>query len=77
MEEKQSQKKKQLNSYVKYSSLTTQMAIIIIAGVFSGDFLDDYHQTKTPIYTITLSLISIFLALYYILNKIINHNEKK
>ena len=77
MEEKQSQKKKQLNSYVKYSSLTTQMVIIIITGVFSGDFLDDYYHSKTPIYTIILSLLSIFLALYYILKKIINYNEKK
>jgi F0F1-type ATP synthase assembly protein I len=77
MGEKQSKKKKQLNSYLKYSSSMTQMAIIIIAGVFSGDFLDDYYNSKTPIYTITLSLLSIFLALYYILKKIINHNEKK
>ena len=70
-------KKKQLNSYIKYTSLTTQMAVIIAAGAFFGDYLDKKHTLDIPIYTIALSLLSIFLALYYVLKKIINHNEKK
>jgi ATP synthase protein I len=70
-------KKKQLNSYIKYSSLTTQMAVIIAAGTFFGDYLDKKDTSDIPIYTIILSLLSIFLALYYVLKKIINHNEKK
>ena len=54
------------------------MAVIIAAGTFFGDYLDG--QAKNPnskIYTIIFSLISIFLALYYVLKKIINQNEKK
>jgi len=70
-------KKKQLNSYIRYSSLTTQMAVIIAAGAFFGDYLDDLYNTDSKIYTIIFSLSSIFLALYYVLKKIINHNEKK
>ena len=70
-------KKKQLNPYIKYSSLTTQMAAIIAAGAFFGDYLDKKNTSEIPIYTIVLSLLSIFLALYYVLKKIINHNEKK
>jgi F0F1-type ATP synthase assembly protein I len=70
-------KKKQLNSYIKYSSLTTQMAVIIAAGTFFGDYLDKKDTSDIPIYTIILSLLSIFLALYYVLKKVINHNEKK
>ena len=70
-------KKKQLNSYVKYSSLTTQMAVIIAAGAFFGDYLDDLYNTDSKVYTIIFSLSSIFLALYYVLKKIINQNEKK
>tara|TARA_B110000014_G_C20018377_1_gene528263 strand:- start:341 stop:502 length:162 start_codon:yes stop_codon:yes gene_type:complete len=53
------------------------MAVIIAAGTFFGDFLDKVNKSDTPIYTIILSLISIFLALYYVLKKIINQNEKK
>ena len=70
-------KKKQLNPYIKYSSLTTQMVVIIAAGTFFGDYLDEKNTSDTPIYTITLSLLSIFLALYYVLKKILQHNEKK
>jgi ATP synthase protein I len=70
-------KKKQLNSYIKYSSLTTQMAVIIAAGTFFGDYLDKKDTSDIPIYTIILYLLSIFLALYYVLKKVINHNEKK
>ena len=77
MQEKQGKKKKQLNSYIKYSSLITQMATIIVAGTFFGDYLDKKYTSDTPIYIIVFSLLSIFLALYYVLKKIIQHNEKK
>ncbi len=77
MSKKQNPKKKQLNPYIKYSSLTTQMAVIIATGAFFGDYLDKKTTSDIPIYTIILSLLSIFLALYYVLKKIINHNEKK
>ena len=70
-------KKKQLNSYIKYTSLTTQMAVIIVVGTFFGAELDKANKSDTPIYTIIFSLISIFLALYYVFKKTINHNEKK
>jgi len=53
------------------------MAVIIVAGTFFGDYLDKKYTSDTPIYTIILSLLSIFLALYYVLKKIINQNEKK
>ena len=53
------------------------MAVIIAAGAFFGDYLDESNKSESPIYTIIFSLISIFLALYYVLKKIINQNEKK
>ena len=70
-------KKKQLNSYIKYSSLMTQMTVIIAAGAFFGKYLDKVNNPNSKIYTIIFSLASIFLALYYVLKKIINQNEKK
>ena len=53
------------------------MAAIIAAGTFFGDYLDKINNPTSKVYTITLSLISIFLALYYVIKKIINQNEKK
>jgi F0F1-type ATP synthase assembly protein I len=75
--ENQRKKKKQLNTYIKYSGIASQMAGIIIAGTLFGDYLDSYSKTKTPIYTIIFALSSIFLSLYYVLKKITNQNEKK
>jgi len=77
MQEKKSKKKKQLNSYIKYSSLTIQMTVIIIVGTFFGDYLDEKNHSETPIYTIIFSLLSIFLALHYVVKNIIKQNEKK
>ena len=77
MQENQKKKKSQLNSYVRYSSLTFQMAFIILAGTFFGDFLDTATQSESLIYTIIFSLSSIFLALYYVFKKVISNNEKK
>ena len=61
------QKQKQLKAYLKYSSLTTQMAVIIFVGSFFGDYLDKTINLTQPIFTIVFSLSSIFLALYYVL----------
>ena len=76
MQGNQKKKKNQLNSYVKYSSLTFQMAAIIAAGAFSGDYLDKATKSDSLIYTIIFSLSSIFLALYYVFKKSTNNNEK-
>jgi uncharacterized membrane protein YfcA len=51
------------------------MAAIIVAGMYFGNYLDD--ESGSRIYTIIFSLISIFLALYYVFKKTTNQNEKK
>lgn len=65
----QSKKKKQLNSYIKYSSLGIQMTAIIIAGFLGGEYLDERFQSTTSKYTIIFSLLSIFTSFYYIVKK--------
>ena len=45
------------------------MAVIIAAGVFLGDYFDKQNDSETVFYTITLSILSFFLALYYALKK--------
>ena len=72
MSENQKKKKNQLNPYIKYSSLTLQMAVIILAGTFFGDFLDSKNNFNLPIFTIIFSLLSIAFSLYFVFNKITN-----
>ena len=76
MWEKQNKKKKQLNSYIQYSSLTIQMAVIIFAGTFFGNYLDEKTQSE-HLYSVIFSLTAVFLAVYFVFKKIINSNAKK
>lgn len=62
---KPSSPKKQLNSYAKYSIMGFQMGAIIFLGMFGGIKLDEWLGLKFPIFTIVLSLLSVFAAIYF------------
>jgi ATP synthase protein I len=63
--------KKQLNNYAKYSGMAVQMAAIIVGGVLGGIQLDKWLKLKFPIFTLVLTLLSVFLAMYYFIKDII------
>jgi Putative F0F1-ATPase subunit Ca2+/Mg2+ transporter len=76
MPQPKKQPPKPLNDYAKYSGLAVQMAVIIGGGCYGGYKLDAYfNNTKTPIYTIILSLVSIVLAMYVVLKDFIKPKE--
>lgn len=62
---------KNLNDYSRYSGLVFQMAIIIGAGTFGGRKLDTSLALNFPVFTVTLSLLSIGVALYIVLKDFI------
>lgn len=57
--------KRSLNNYARYSSITIQMVVIIILGVFGGYKLDVWLNTQ-PVLTVILSLASVFIAIYLV-----------
>lgn len=63
--------KKSLNNYVKYSGMGIQMAAIIVGGVLGGIQLDKWLQLKFPVFTLVLTLFSVFLAIYYFIKDIL------
>jgi len=63
--------KKQLNNYAKYSGMAVQMAAIIVGGVLGGIQLDKWLALKFPVFTLVLTLLSVFLAMYYFIKDII------
>jgi F0F1-type ATP synthase assembly protein I len=67
--EKQTQKK--TNNYIKYSGIATQMIVVIVAGVFGGRKLDELVKWEFPVFTVCLSLFSVFLAMYLALKDFI------
>ena len=65
-------RKEGLNNYIKYSTLAFEMGAIIGLGTWAGVSLDGYFSLKTPIFTIILSLFSVFGSLYFVIKKVQN-----
>jgi Putative F0F1-ATPase subunit Ca2+/Mg2+ transporter len=65
-QQKQDSPKKQLSSGAKYLSMATYMAVIITLGTLGGRWLDgQFPITNIPIFTLILSLLSVFTAIWY------------
>jgi hypothetical protein len=63
------------NPFVKYSNMAIQMAVIIGLGCWGGFKLDKIYPNKHHLWTIVLSLFSIFAALYLVLKDFIKPKE--
>lgn len=59
-------------SYVQYSGLGFQMIGIIGIFTFAGIKLDENQGLKTPIYTASLSLLGVLIALYTVIKSLKN-----
>jgi len=53
-----------LTNYAKYTSLGVQMIVIILVTVWGGIKLDKLFGLETPVFTIILSLLGVFAAIY-------------
>ena len=63
-------KKKEVNNFAKYSSISFQMLATIGVFAFIGYKLDQYKQTKTPIFTAIFSLIGVVISLYQVVKQL-------
>ena len=64
------------NVYLKYSGMAFQMGIIILIGALLGQKLDAYFHSPKPWFTVALSLLAIFAALYTTLKDLLAPNKK-
>lgn len=62
--------KKNLDQYARYSSMAFQMLVIILAGVFGGFKIDQWLHTR-PVFTVILSLIAVFLSIYFMVKDLL------
>jgi hypothetical protein len=53
-----------LRDIAKYTGLAFQMGFIILLGTLAGKYLDRHFQLQKPVFTLILSLVSVFAALY-------------
>ncbi|MBC5862000.1 AtpZ/AtpI family protein [Flavobacterium sp. F-328] len=73
-------KKKAENNakWLVFLAIPFQMGTIIFAFTYLGIWLDDnYSQADSSVYTIVLSLISVFIALYNVIRQVKNLNNSK
>ncbi len=63
---------KQLSAYAKYSGMVVQMAVIIGAGTYGGILLDEKYKKEFPLFTLILSLLSVFISLYVVIKQVMN-----
>jgi len=68
-------KKNQHNKYLGFVNIAFQMGISIAVGVFVGIWLDEKFPNKYSAYTISLSLLGVFVALYQVYRAVKNLNE--
>ena len=66
--------KKYFSAYAKYSAMGFQMFAIIAVFAFIGYKIDQYQNSKTPLWTAFLSLAGVFCALYLVIRSIKNLN---
>ena len=57
--------KQPLNSFVRYSSIAFQMGVTVFAGAYGGVKLDEYFQLGFPIFTLSLTIFSVGVAMYF------------
>ena len=53
-----------LTDFAKYSGLGVQMIVIILVTVWGGIKLDKLFGLETPVFTVILSLLGVFAAIY-------------
>jgi F0F1-type ATP synthase assembly protein I len=77
MEEQQNQKQpnkplnKGVQNFARYSGIAFQMIGIILLTTFGGIKLDKLTGWETPVFTIILSLLGVFAAIYLTIREFI------
>lgn len=68
--------KKDSTKWIVLMNIPFQMGIIIFAFTYVGMRLDERYGMTNSIFTICLSLFSVFLALYNVIRQVKNLNKK-
>ncbi|WMJ72507.1 AtpZ/AtpI family protein [Cytophagaceae bacterium ABcell3] len=70
---RQSQKKRPLEAYIKYSGLAMQMIMLMLIAVWAGSKLDAYFEVKNRLFTIFLLLFSVIGSVYLVIKSLLNN----
>ena len=70
-------KKKQPNKWIALINIPIQMGFLIFAFSYLGQWLDIKYQNKSELFTKSITLLGVFLALYNVIRQVneLNKNE--
>ena len=74
MEDHKQPEKNSPNKWVVFMNIPFQMGIIIFAFTYLGMWLDEKY-TDSSVFTIVLSLLSVFIALFNVIRQVKNINK--
>lgn len=77
MDSKKNGSKGKLDTWIKFSNIGLQMAIIIGLMAYLGVWLDGKYPNKYSVYTIVFSLFGVFAALYNVFRQVKNMNDNE
>lgn len=63
--------KKKFDDFIRYSNLAFEMVAIMGAGTFSGWLVDNWLETKFPIFLLVFMVLSVVGSIFYAIRKFI------
>lgn len=69
--DRKDRRSKGLSDFAKYSGMAFQMFAVIFITVWGGMKLDKLAGNQTPVFTIILSLLGVFAAIYTVIKDFI------
>lgn len=66
-----------LSKFARFSSVGIQMGVIIAIFTWLGTYLDDKYHTKTPWWTLGLSLFGVITGLIIVIREVIKMGNEK
>ncbi|GAA4233872.1 hypothetical protein GCM10022291_11990 [Postechiella marina] len=64
--------KKQLNPFIRFSSIAIQMGATIYLGSKLGEWLDVKFNNTNQLYYKIVTLIAVFIAMYAVIKQVLN-----
>ncbi|MBF7092739.1 AtpZ/AtpI family protein [Flavobacterium sp. ALJ2] len=75
MTEKEPNENQRNNKWLVFVNIPIQMGVIIFLFSYLGIWLDEKYSNGGSLWTIILSLFSVFLALYNVIRQVKNLNK--
>lgn len=68
---------KRYSTFLKYSSLSTEMIVTLLICAYGGKYCDDILETSGPYFTIGFLLFGVFASLVILINGLKKISNKK